>query len=217
MGSAPPRRKKHPPVCTVDGCEKPTRQSGYCAMHDRRVRLYGGPGPAGPIGSKASLEDRMTNHTQVHGPIPAHAPQLGNCHVWTGHVNKYGYGTVGHNYKVLKVHRVAYAMAYGRIPRGLQIDHRCRNKRCVRPEHLRLATNRLNQQNQGGARRDNRGTGVRGVFPNGNGFKVQICHKSRTHYFGTFPTLEEAKQVAAIKYRELHTYIDPNYDDPALL
>lgn len=47
-----------------------------------------------------------------------------------------GYGS----FKGELAHRVAYEMAYGKIPAGLQIDHLCRTRQCVRPTHLEVVT-----------------------------------------------------------------------------
>ncbi len=44
----------------------------------------------------------------------------------------------------VRAHRLAYFLVKGPIPDGLQIDHLCRNKRCVNPDHLEAVTGREN-------------------------------------------------------------------------
>lgn len=70
------------------------------------------------------------------------------CWEWTGALNSYGYGTVTRTIegkrRQLMAHRVAHEIAVGPIPAGLTIDHLCRNKRCVRPDHLEPVTARDN-------------------------------------------------------------------------
>lgn len=42
-------------------------------------------------------------------------------------------------------HRVAWELANAEeIPAGLYVDHMCRNRRCVNPDHLRVVTPRVN-------------------------------------------------------------------------
>ena len=63
------------------------------------------------------------------------------CWQWTGPSSPLGYGYFG-RYGV--AHRVAYEIAVGPIPDGLEIDHLCRNRGCVNPEHLDAVTHRQN-------------------------------------------------------------------------
>ena len=51
-----------------------------------------------------------------------------------------GYGQVRRNNRMVKAHRLAYELFVGPIPDGLQLDHLCRNRACVRPDHLEPAT-----------------------------------------------------------------------------
>ena len=41
-------------------------------------------------------------------------------------------------------HRDAYEAAKGPIPDGLEIDHLCRNRACINPDHLEAVTHREN-------------------------------------------------------------------------
>ncbi len=51
-----------------------------------------------------------------------------------------GYGIFSLNRKAPKAHRVSYEYWNGIIPKGLQIDHLCRNTSCVNPQHLEAVT-----------------------------------------------------------------------------
>jgi hypothetical protein len=64
------------------------------------------------------------------------------CVNWTGSTQHNGYGRIGAGKKGKHVpaHRVAYELAKGPVPPGLQIDHLCRNRRCCNPAHLEAVT-----------------------------------------------------------------------------
>lgn len=71
------------------------------------------------------------------------------CLEWTGRLDREGYGTVWIKAGLPKprlcaAHRVSYEVFVGPIPEGLQIDHLCRNRRCINPQHLEPVTGRVN-------------------------------------------------------------------------
>lgn len=63
----------------------------------------------------------------------------GKCWEWLGYKRK-GYGRFRHARKQISAHRFSYEMHVGAIGLGLVIDHICRNRGCVNPEHLREVT-----------------------------------------------------------------------------
>lgn len=62
------------------------------------------------------------------------------CWLWEASLFATGYGY----FQNQKAHRVAYELFKGSIPEGLVIDHLCRVKTCVNPNHLEAVTNHTN-------------------------------------------------------------------------
>ena len=71
------------------------------------------------------------------------------CWIWTGAVSglpSFRYGNIGVGSRTdgtrtnLRAHRVSYELAFGRIPDGHDIHHKCKVTICVRPEHLEALT-----------------------------------------------------------------------------
>lgn len=66
------------------------------------------------------------------------------CWKWLGRKNWGGYGLFYLDGKQKLAHRVSYEFARDIIPKGLQVDHLCRNRGCVNPSHMELVTPREN-------------------------------------------------------------------------
>lgn len=70
----------------------------------------------------------------------------GECWLWTGRLDACGYGRITVAKQAAKAHRVSYETFVGPIPDGLQIDHLCRVRNCVRPDHLEPVTAKVNME-----------------------------------------------------------------------
>jgi hypothetical protein len=68
------------------------------------------------------------------------------CWIWIGADDGGRYGNAWVNGKLVKAHRASYEMHRGPIPAGMQIDHLCRVKCCVNPDHLEAVTDAENRQ-----------------------------------------------------------------------
>lgn len=95
-----------------------------------------------------SWEERFWAKVDKNGPVPAHRPELGPCWVWTASVNTKGYGLFrfrGRPFGMEIAHVFIYRRMIGTLPGELQLDHLCRNRRCVNYEkHLEPVTAKEN-------------------------------------------------------------------------
>ena len=71
---------------------------------------------------------------------------LEGCWLWKGSVNRDCYGTFWYEGKTRLSHRMSYEHWNGPIPKGLQLDHLCRNRNCVYPQHMEPVTFAENQR-----------------------------------------------------------------------
>ncbi len=141
---------KLPPdrLCELDGCDRKYEARGLCVLHYQRFRKTGTT-DAPPRRAIVRVLDRIVTFSDVEVRRLARETRTeGTCLVWTRARNPGGYGIFslgkGNDCRTILAHRAAYQMARGPIPEGLVIDHLCRNRACVKVEHLEVVTQREN-------------------------------------------------------------------------
>lgn len=72
-----------------------------------------------------------------------HVEKTPMCWLWSG-CDDEGYGRFKANGTTMLAHVFAYIEAHGDVPSGMELDHLCRVRRCVRPDHLEPVTHRVN-------------------------------------------------------------------------
>lgn len=121
-----------------------------------------------------------------------------------------GYGLFRDNEnRTVMAHRLAWTFTHGEIVTGLEIDHMCHTRGCVRPDHLRLVTRKQNNENLGGLRADNT-SGFRGVHrcPRTRKWIARVKHQGQLYDLGAFDDIELAAEAARDKRNELFTHND---------
>ena len=117
-----------------------------------------------------------------------------------------GYIKIGIDYKYYKAHRLAFLYMTGKFPED-QVDHIDTIRHHNWFSNLRKATNRQNQENQRKAHKDNKSTGILGVYPNrSGGFISQISINNKLKHLGSFRTIEEAHDAYINAKRKLHEF-----------
>lgn len=176
--------------CSVDGCEHVLRSRGYCSKHYNSKR------------SDGTLEIKFPRYRSPVEAFEARTEQQGECLVWISKTGDLDYGRLWVGGRDVLAHRYSYERTYGKIPRGMTIDHKCRNLRCVEPTHLRQVSHAENMQHL--VARSTSVSGVRGVhWHKGAGkWVVKVTLQGNSIYGGYHESLEDATE-AAIALRSL--------------
>lgn len=117
------------PLCSIAGCRRVSRRRAWCGTHYERWRRTG-----------------TTDLPTAEGRFWAKVNKTDACWLWTGAISGgTGYGScTGQDGTRSSAHRMAFTLIRGEIPAGLVLDHLCRVRACVNPDHLEPVTHREN-------------------------------------------------------------------------
>lgn len=123
----PPRRPEKS-SCPTEECNRTRQETPYCRRCMKRYKRHG------DTNINLSPKDLPVGE-RFWGKVDA----TGVCWEWTG-ILEQGYGNIAVNGSRVKAHRWAWESLVSPIPEGMVLDHLCRNRSCVLPDHLEVVT-----------------------------------------------------------------------------
>lgn len=132
-------------MCMIEGCSRPLFAAGYCGPHYKRKWRYGDPLAGAAFRDEPLSRLRALSEEDENG-----------CWIWTGCTDRLGYGTAWWNGSTERAHRAVFFAAGREIPAGTELDHLCRVRACVNPDHLEAVTHQENVRRGWAARRGER-------------------------------------------------------------
>ena len=116
--------------CSIPACPNFAFARGWCKTHYSRWRS----------GRSLDTPIRLRVNGSIEEQFWARVEKTDTCWLWRGSIKPNGYGRLDGEY----AHRLSYKLAFGTITEGLQLDHLCRVRHCVRPDHLEPVTLQVN-------------------------------------------------------------------------
>lgn len=187
--------------CSFDGCNKPRRANRLCNAHRMQMSKNGYLKPLQPWTRSLPEEERFWEKVKRQGPD--------ECWEWQAATNIHGYGFAKSGDGPVLAHILSCRFSGVRIPDGAEIDHSCRNRKCVNPSHLRPVSSSGNKENHSGPQSNNT-SGYRGVYwrKDTKSWEARVTSRGKDYACGRFPTSEQAGEVARQKRIELFTHND---------
>lgn len=120
-------------MCTIPDCSSKHFGKGFCQKHYLRARRTGDP--------HTVRQGHRYEARDIALRIAERVTSDGDCLIYqTRRVTRAGHVTIFRDGRYVGVHRAAWELANGPVPRGLYVLHRCDRPRCVNVAHLFLGT-----------------------------------------------------------------------------
>ena len=116
----------HPRLCGAPECIRAHYAHGWCKLHGRRVAAHG----------SFELPPKPTDMERFMSRVE----KSGECWLWAGAISDTGYASFRAGGRGCSGHRFIYEEIHGKQPSDMHLDHLCRVRRCVNPDHLELVT-----------------------------------------------------------------------------
>jgi hypothetical protein len=123
-------------TCSVPNCQRKSVGRGWCGLHYQRWQRHGDPEHPHRY-DRAPAERFWEKVRKVDD----------GCWTWVGAISSWGYGNFWDGTRYVKAHRFAYELIRGPIRADADdstVDHLCRNRACVNPDHLEVVSNKEN-------------------------------------------------------------------------
>lgn len=111
-------------TCSIPACVGVAHTRGWCQKHYTRWKRHKDPQAA----------------RQIHGDdlqrLLSKVDKTDGCWFWRGSTGPTGYGEFRYEGQSRPAHVVSYILLVGPVPTGMELDHLCRVRSCIRPDHL---------------------------------------------------------------------------------
>lgn len=141
--------------CSIVGCAQVMHARGMCRAHYLRLWKMGEHETLPRFVRPTPIERLLSRVTQTPGSLDT------ECWLTSYRPASGGYVQIRIDGRNVPAHRLSYEHHVGPVPEGLFLDHLCRNRACVNPDHLEPVTNRENF--------------LRGVSPGALAVRTNLC------------------------------------------